>query len=84
MNKIARRVFLVAFVLAVIPAWPQASTTTVRGSVRDQGSAVIPKAVVTLTNTATGVPRDTVTNDAGLYVFAGVFPGPYRLTVEAP
>jgi hypothetical protein len=30
------------------------------------------------------VPRDTVTNEAGLYVFAGVFPGPYRLTVESP
>ena len=34
---------------------PQTSTSTVSGTVRDQSSAVIPTASVTLTNTATGV-----------------------------
>jgi len=65
-------------------AWPQASSTTVRGTVHDQGQAVIPKANVTLTNTSTNVARSTATNEAGLYVFPGVFPGPHRITVEFP
>src|SRR5678816_4178015 len=63
-------------------AWPQASTTTIRGTVHDQGQAVIPKANVTLINTSTNVSRTTATNDSGLYVFPGVFPGPYKLSVE--
>src|SRR2546421_8560975 len=71
--------------LSFLPAaWPQASSSTVRGTVRDQGQAVVPKASVTLTNTATNVARTTPTNDAGGYVFPGVFPGPYRITVESP
>src|SRR5262245_35426699 len=64
--------------------WPQASTSTVRGTVHDQGQAVIPNATVTLTNTATGVSRTTATNEAGLYVFPATTPGPYRITAESP
>src|SRR6266436_6004098 len=64
-------------------AWPQASSTTVRGTVRDKVEAVVPGAKVSLANTATNVERTTQTNDAGAYVFPGVFPGPYRLTVES-
>src|SRR5437764_1172628 len=71
--------------LSFLPAaWPQASSSTVRGTVRDQGQAVVPKANVTLTNTDTNVARTTPTNEAGGYVFPGVFPGPYRITVESP
>ena len=64
-------------------AWPQASSATVRGTVHDQGEAVIPGARVTLTNTATNVDRSTTSNDAGSFVFPGVFPGPHRLVVES-
>ena len=55
-----------------------------RGTVTDQHQAVIPKAAVTLTNTATNVPRSALTNESGVYVFPGVFPGPYRVTAEFP
>jgi hypothetical protein len=65
-------------------AWPQASTATVRGSVVDPVQAVIPAAKVTLTNTATNVTRETVTNSAGLYVFPGATPGTYRIKAEFP
>ena len=65
-------------------AWPQASSSTVGGTVRDQGQAVVPKASVTLTNTATNVARTTLSNESGLYAFPGVFPGPYRVSVESP
>ena len=70
--------------LSFLPAaWPQASSTTVRGTVHDQRQAVIPEAKITLTNTATNVDRNTTSNDAGAFVFPGVFPGPYRLLVES-
>ena len=65
--------------LMCFPVWPQASNSTVRGTVRDQAQAVVPGAGVTLTNTNTGVARATKSNDSGLYVFPAVVPGVYRL-----
>src|SRR5215203_2769234 len=79
------RIFgLLLLLLVCLPAWPQASNSTVRGSVTDTQGAVIPNAKVTLVNTATGVARDSVTNNAGIYVFPGAIPGPYRVRVEQP
>ncbi|MEO8129154.1 MAG: carboxypeptidase-like regulatory domain-containing protein, partial [Bryobacteraceae bacterium] len=75
----------ICFILALLTlavAWPQASTSTIRGTVRDQGQAVVPKATVTLTNTATNVTRTTESNEAGGYVFPNSIPGPYRITGE--
>src|SRR5258705_10535592 len=68
--------------LIVPAAWPQGGNSTVRGSVRDQAQAVIPSATVTLTNINTNVVRTTQSNEAGIYVFPGVFPGSYRLVGE--
>ena len=65
-------------------ALPQASTATVSGTVRDQTSAVIPNATVTLTNRNTNTVSKTTTNTVGFYLFAGVLPGPYLLTAETP
>ncbi len=64
-------------------AWPQASTATVSGTVRDQSGAVIPGAAVTLTNRNTNVGSKTTANEVGFYLFPGTLPGPYRLVVEA-
>jgi hypothetical protein len=70
-------------VLFTLCAWPQASTATVSGTVRDQSGAVIPGASVTLNNTNTNVASKTLTNGAGFYIFPGTFPGPYTLVVES-
>jgi hypothetical protein len=77
---------LITFLLALfgVSCWAQSSTGTVHGSVRDSSDAVIPAAAVKLTETATGVERRTLANAAGLFVFPGVTPGPYRITIEAP
>jgi hypothetical protein len=75
--------FLALITLFAIPAWPQASTGTVSGTVRDQTSAVIPNATVVLTNTDTNVSSKTTTNESGFYRFPGVVPGPYSLAAEA-
>jgi hypothetical protein len=75
---------LIAGVLLAAPAWSQASTGSVRGTVRDQTGGVVPRVSVTLTRTATNVTSKTTTNEVGFYLFPGVAPGQYRLAVEAP
>ena len=65
-------------------AWPQASTGSVSGTVRDQTGAVIPGSAVVLTNMATNVTSRTQTNEAGFYFFPGITPGAYRLEIEHP
>ena len=56
----------------------QQFTGGVRGAVRD-ANGVIPGVAVTLTNEATNVSRETVTNDVGQYNFPAVPPGTYTL-----
>jgi hypothetical protein len=63
-------------------AWGQA-TTSLRGTVTDPSGAAVPNAKLTLTNTATNVPRQTTTTSTGTYSFVSVLPGPYQLKVEA-
>jgi len=75
---------LILFLFIAGSAWPQASNSTVRGTVRDSSQAVIPSAKVTLVNTGTNDSRDTRTNEVGLYVFPGVIPGAYRIVAESP
>lgn len=70
--------------LLVLNLWPQAGTGSVGGSVRDQTGAVIPGATVILKNVATNITLKTTTNEAGMYMFPGINPGRYDLTVEAP
>src|SRR5947207_5430894 len=62
----------------VIPAGAQQFTGGVRGAVRD-ANGVIPGAAVTLTNEATNISREVVTNDVGQYNFPAVPHGTYTL-----
>ena len=73
----------VLIALWTYPAWPQASTGSVSGTVRDQTGAVIPSASVVLTNTQTNGTAKSTTNESGFYRFPGVNPGTYLLIVEA-
>lgn len=77
------KVVVFAIVIASC-AWPQASTGTVSGTVRDQSGAVVPNTQVVMANTATNVSSTTRTNETGFYIFPGVIAGPYLLTVEVP
>ena len=70
-------------VALAIPAAAQTGLGIVHGTVRDASGAVLPKANVTLTNTATGVGQNGQTNGAGVYYFGSVQTGPYKLAVEA-
>ena len=68
--------------LATVPAFAQSGLGTIRGTVRDATSSVIPNAKVTLQNKATNVAQSTQTSSVGVYYFGAVRPGDYTLTVE--
>jgi hypothetical protein len=53
-----------------------------RGTVTDQDGRVVPEAQITMTNTATHLSRTIQTNDAGIFVFAGVAVGTFNLRVS--
>jgi hypothetical protein len=74
---------LILLAWLVPSAWPQASTGTVSGTVRDRTGAVIPGASISLTNTNTNVRSKTTSSEVGFYLFPAVLPGPYSLVVES-
>lgn len=65
------------------PANAQSIYGTLTGVVSDQSQALVPNAKVTLTNSASGDVRRTVTNSDGYFTFASVPVGSYDVTVEA-
>jgi hypothetical protein len=75
---------LVCLILAPPAAHAQQpATATLSGIILDPNGAVIPGAQVTATQKATGVQRETVTNDQGLYVLTNLPPGEYEIRVKA-
>src|SRR5260370_42439774 len=57
---------------------------TVSGTVTDPSAAQVIAAAVTALNLGTGVTTSTVTNSSGVYVFASLPPGQYKVTAEHP
>ncbi len=72
-----------AFFMGVPPAFPQADTTQISGFVKDATGAVIPGAVITVTNEATGLTRDVQSNESGYYVVSALTPGFYTVAAES-
>src|SRR5437016_1224547 len=70
--------------LACGAAFAQTANATLGGTVSDSSGALIPGATITATNTATGIVNMTVTNEAGVYQFASLQPGTYRVQAELP
>lgn len=54
----------------------------ISGEVKDASGAVISGVTVTITNLGTNATRNTTTNDAGLYAFPALVPGPYKIKAE--
>ena len=78
----------VLFLLLLAPGsqlFAQAGATgTILGTVTDSGGALVPNAKVTVTNTATRVSSQTLSNSAGDYNVPALNPGTYTVNVEAP
>jgi hypothetical protein len=59
------------------------STSQLNGSISDPSGAKVANAKITLTDPATGLQRNTTSNEAGLYQFLDLPPGDYRLEATA-
>src|SRR5258705_1931838 len=71
---------LIALLFALLlPAEGQSTAGRLLGRVSDTTGAVVSGANVTLVNEATGVSRETKSNDSGDYTFIEVVPGNYRV-----
>jgi hypothetical protein len=76
------KVLLAGLLLVAAPAAAQLPTSSVRGTVTDSQSAVLPGATVTLTHVQTGLKRVTTTNQEGEYRVAALPSGVYDVVVE--
>jgi carboxypeptidase family protein/TonB-dependent receptor-like protein len=71
-----------AFLLTAAVLVAQTSTSEISGTIRDATGAVIPGALVTATNEATGITYRQSTTAAGLYAFPSLPAGTYSITAE--
>ncbi|MBC8164776.1 MAG: carboxypeptidase regulatory-like domain-containing protein, partial [Bryobacteraceae bacterium] len=77
------KIYLVAFFGLLVTLYAQAPTGQITGTVTDPSGAAIPAAVVTATNTATNIRRETATNEDGIFNIPALPPGLYSLQVDA-
>ena len=83
MKKLKQQVIAGGFAILIAAAQLLAqSTTSLRGVVSDSGGAVVPGAIVSISNPAMGFNRQTATDDGGQYQFPQIPPGSYDLKVE--
>ena len=74
---------LIVLTFAGITSAQQAANATLIGTITDPNGAVVAGARVVLTQKATGVRRETTSNDEGRYVISNLAPGAYELRIEA-
>ena len=84
MNRSQQRIVLLVGVVLLIAvlSWSQSSTTSLRGTVTDPQTAVVPGAIVTISDVNTGFSKSTKTDDQGVYQLLQLPPGAYVLTVS--
>jgi hypothetical protein len=70
--------------LICVSAYAQSDVARIAGVIKDPSSAVIPGAMVTVKNEATGQSRAVRTNEQGRYLATQLLPATYTVTVEAP
>src|SRR4051812_24733513 len=76
-------VAIVIWTLLAVPTAAQVPTGTIVGLVTDSSGAVLPSAIVTLTNRDTGESRTVPTTSAGEYAAPVLSPGTYRIVASA-
>src|SRR5579884_1077782 len=74
---------LVALVVLAIPGHAQNVSGSIAGRVIDQQGAVVSNAAVTITEPQKRLTVSTKTNELGTFLFPGLQPGTYSVTVEA-
>src|ERR1700737_4167419 len=70
--------------LVSTPVYAQVAGANLTGTVTDASGSGVPKANVSIKNTATGVVSDITTDSDGFYSAPNLLPGVYDITVTAP
>jgi hypothetical protein len=83
MNRLLALSIVLSCVLAS-HTFAQSSNATVSGTVADSTGAVLPGVTITATNNATGIVTTVISNEAGVYNFASLLPGVYKISGELP
>jgi hypothetical protein len=84
--KKLKAIFLAVTLLSsmtVVSKAQQAAASTLSGRVVDPSGAVIVDAKITATNKATGLRRETNSNEEGLFSITNLPPGEYEVKIEA-
>ncbi len=61
----------------------QTATTSLRGTIKDPGGALVPGATISITDNDTGKAFSTTSNTAGAYQFAQIPPAKYTIRITA-
>ena len=79
-------VLLLSMIVCLVAgtAWAQRTTGSIGGTVMDESGAVLPGVDITVISEGTGVVRNTLSNEAGVFVVPGLIPGTYTLAIEMP
>src|SRR5438105_3171328 len=75
---------VVALALWAFPASAQVLYGSLTGNVTDASGSAVPGAKVEALNTATGIVKQTATDERGTYLFRDLQPGAYKITISAP
>src|SRR5437879_11092775 len=82
-SRLTTTLFTTAIAAWMAPlVFAQSDTGSLSGVITDPNGAVIPAAKLKIKHDQNGRELDTVTSDAGLYIFPNLTAGPYSLTVE--
>ena len=79
-STMSSKLFLAMLLCLSLPA--QSTDASVTGTISDRSGGSIPSVAVSAVNTKTGVISTTRTNSSGVYLFAALEPGSYKLTAE--
>jgi Carboxypeptidase regulatory-like domain len=78
------RFVLAVFLLSISPSlFSQSASTSLRGVVTDASGAVLPTAIVTITNKSVGFTATAKVDSHGEYAFQQLSPGKYTISIEA-
>ncbi len=67
-----------------VAAFAQRATGEIHGTVFDPSQTVVPKAQISVTDTATGITKTAVSGSDGSYLVPSLLDGTYSITVTAP
>lgn len=83
-HKLVKKTIFVTLLLIFLCLnnYPQSGTSSITGTISDGQGNIVPGVTVTLISEQ-NVRRSAVTNDGGVYNFASVQPGTYRIETEA-